>query len=136
MNNITLFEQLRNDFNDSKKNPNREIISAYRVILAELSNKLDTKNPNDDQVLGVLRQLYKSENQMLKYHNKPTSDYLEVVEGYLPVMMDETEIKTYILDNWFDLGSVKNAMQLMKPIMANLKGKADGNLVKEILMGM
>ena len=134
MNNITLFEQLKNDFNDSKKNPNREIISAYRVILAELSNKLDTKNPNDDQVLGVLRQLYKSENQMLEYHNKPTSDYLEVVEGYLPVMMDETEIKTYILDN-FDLGSVKNTMQLMKPIMANLKGKADGNLVREILEG-
>ena len=134
MNNITLFEQLKNDFNDSKKNPNREIISAYRVILAELSNKLDTKNPNDDQVLGVLRQLYKSENQMLGYHNKPTSDYLEVVEGYLPVMMDETEIKTYILEN-FDLGSVKNTMQLMKPIMANLKGKADGNLVREILEG-
>ena len=134
MNNITLFDQLRNDFNDSKKNPNREIISAYRVILAELSNKLNTKTPTDDQVLGVIRQLFKSENQMLEYHNKPTSDYLKVVNSYLPVMMDETEIKTYILEN-FDLGSVKNPMQLMKPIMTNLKGKADGNLVRKILEG-
>jgi len=131
---MSIFSQIKNDFNDSKKNPNREIISAYRVILAEMS-RLDTKDPSDKEVLSVIKKLYKNEKGMIDYHGKDTSEYLEVLEIYMPKMMTKEEIKDYILAN-IDITIFKNKMQAMKPIMQALGNKVDGNIVKELLNEM
>ena len=49
--------------------------------------------------------------------------------------MSEEEINSFVNSN-IDVGSFKNIMQAMGPIMKQLKGKADGNAVKAVLMKM
>jgi len=129
-----LIDLIKNDYESNKKHTNKAIISAYRIIIGEFS-RLKTKEPENKTVLGILKVLHKNEMEVIKLKDETTSEFREILEYYLPVMMTEAEIKTYIWDN-FDLGSVKNPMQLMGPIMKELKGKADGNLVKKILGGI
>ena len=129
---MSTYEQIRKDYEANKKHTNKAIISAFRVIIGELERLKDTKEPDDKRVLGILRALHKSEKEVIGLKNETTSEFCEILENYLPVLMSETEIKTFILEN-FDLGSINNSMQLMRPIMKELKGKADGSLVKKIL---
>jgi len=131
---MTVYTEIRKGFDASKKNLNREIISSYRVILSELS-RLDTKDPSDKEVLSVIKKLYKNEKGMQEYHGRETSDYLEILERYMPKMMTKEEIKDYILTN-IDITIFKNKMQAMKPIMQALGNKVDGNIVKELLNEM
>ncbi len=61
-----------------------------------------------------------------------TSDFIEVMEGYLPKQASEDEIRKWIQEN-IDFSKFKNKMQAMKPIMAHFGSSADGNMVKNIL---
>ena len=63
--------------------------------------------------------------------NKKTV-FLTIVESYLPQLMSEELIASFINSN-ININSFKNIMQAMKPIMKKLKGKANGNDVKKVL---
>ena len=55
-------------------------------------------------------------------------------------MMDETEIKEVIASVLAELGigapTAKDKGKIMKDLMPRVKGKADGKLVNQVLMGM
>jgi len=106
---------------------------AIRVILGEIPrlNKKAGEEATEEEMIGILRKLRKNELQVIG-DGKPTT-FLEIVEFYLPQMMSKDEIFKHITDN-VDLSQFKNKMQAMGPIMKDLKGKADGNDVKEVLM--
>jgi uncharacterized protein YqeY len=71
---------------------------------------------------------------MLEYSglDESKSEYLNTLKGFLPKMMSEKEIEEWILDK-IDLSAYNNPMQAMKSIMKELKGKADGNVVRNVL---
>ncbi|MEE4166894.1 MAG: GatB/YqeY domain-containing protein, partial [Desulfocapsaceae bacterium] len=74
----------------------------------------------------------KSERELLAASGQSSSDFIEVLEGYLPKQAGEAEIKKWIEEN-IDFSQFKNKMQAMKPIMAHFGSSADGNLVKNLL---
>jgi uncharacterized protein YqeY len=56
-----------------------------------------------------------------------------IVKEYAPSMMSEEEVRAYIQDKFADAVATKNKGMIMKSVMADLKGKADGKLISEVV---
>lgn len=59
-----------------------------------------------------------------------------VIKEYAPSMMSEEEVKTYITEKFADVVATKNKGQIMKAVMAELKGKADGKVINQVVAGL
>lgn len=92
-----------------------------RVILKELKTakeQLDTCPPDRDD----LREEYE-----VRY---------EVIKEYAPSMMSEEEVKAYITEKFAEVVATGNKGQIMKAVMAELKGKADGKVINQVVAGL
>lgn len=58
---------------------------------------------------------------------------LAVMEEYAPKMLSEEEIKAILNEKFADVIATKNKGQIMKAVMAELKGKADGKLINKVV---
>ena len=56
-----------------------------------------------------------------------------VMQEFAPKMMSEDEIKAVLLDKFADVIASKNKGLIMKAVMGELKGKADGKLINQIV---
>lgn len=91
---------------------------ADRVILKELKTakeQLDTCPAERTDLM---------EEYQLRY---------DVIKEYAPSMMSEEEVKTYITEKFADVVATKNKGQIMKAVMAELKGKADGKVINQVV---
>jgi len=132
---MTLQEQIKKDLTTAIKARDDTRKNGIRVIMGEFG-RLDKKELSDDDVAKVLKKLVKAEKETLgRTGGAGRSEFIELVESYLPQMASEEDIKEWIKEN-IDLSEFKNKMQAMKPIMANFGSTADGNIVKKILEGM
>ena len=144
---VRLHDKLRIDLKTAMLNKDPEGRNTLRLIMAEFpkltlpltleSGKKTTrpKKPEeitDDDVIGIIRGLIKSEHTVLEAKGQATSDYLEILQSYLPQMMDREAIVDWIKDN-IDFSQYKNKMQAMGPIMKHFGKVADGKLVNQIL---
>ena len=57
----------------------------------------------------------------------------DVISEYAPRMMSPGEIRDFLSANFADVLSTKNNGQIMKVVMAALKGKADGKVINQIV---
>ena len=130
-----LYDKLKQDLKESMKIKNMERVNALRVIMGEFPrlNKLAGELPTDDEVLKILKSLKKNEEIVLEKSNKTDSIYLNVIESYLHKMMSKEENKAFILTSGINTKSGQNTGQLTGQVMKDLKGKAEGSLVKEVL---
>ena len=133
-----LYDELKQDLKESMKIKNMERVNAIRVIMGEFPrlNKLAGELPTDDEVLKILKGLKKNEELVLEKSHKTDSVYLDVIESYLPKMMSKEEIKAFILSSGINTDNGGNIGQLTGQVMKDLKGKAEGSLVKEVLTEM
>jgi uncharacterized protein YqeY len=56
-----------------------------------------------------------------------------IIKEYAPAMMSEVEITAFISEKYAELLATKNKGMIMKGVMADLKGKADGKLINEVV---
>ncbi len=56
-----------------------------------------------------------------------------IIQEYAPSMMSEEEIRAFITEKYADLVATKNKGMIMKGVMAELRGKADGKLINEVV---
>ena len=70
------------------------------------------------------------ERAELKAGYKATYD---IIKEYAPTLMSEDEIISYIQTNFSDIVATKNKGLIIKNVMADLKGKADGKLINQIV---
>lgn len=131
---MTLQEQIKSDLKESIKARNEAKTSALRVIIGEFQRQAK-KELSDAEVLAIIRKLMKSETEMLEKSHTASSQYMTVLESYVPRQASDEEIRTWIAAH-IDFSQYKNKMQAMKPVMAHFAGTADGNTVKKILEGM
>ena len=136
---MTIYAKIRDDLKQSMLNKDKILTSAIRVIIGEFQRN-DLKDPTDDDAIKILKKLQKSEKTLLVVKNEETSDFLEIIESYLPKMMTKEEIAFQIGQSdayaKFISSRIQNKIQAMGPIMKEFKSKglmADGNLVKEVL---
>jgi uncharacterized protein YqeY len=144
---ISLHGKIKLDLKNSMLQKKNDIRDAIRVIMGEYpkltvpitlqSGKKTSrvKKPEeitDDDLLGIIRGLAKSEKSVLELQEKESSPYLKVVESYLPKMVSSDEVKTWINEN-IDFAEYKSPMQAMGTIMKHFGKLADGNMVKGLL---
>jgi len=144
---ISLHDKVRADLKTAMLEKNQGVRDTLRLIMAEFfkltmpltleSGKKSTrlKKPeeiSDDDVIGIIRGLAKSERTVLEATGEKNSEYLDILQRYLPKLVDQEEIISWIKDN-IDFSQFKNRMQAMGPIMKHFGKLADGKLVNQIL---
>lgn len=60
----------------------------------------------------------------------------EIIKEYAPVQMGEEEIKALLLEKYSDVIATKNKGMIMKTVMAELKGKADGKVINSVVASL
>ena len=128
---MTLQEKVRNDLKASMRAKDEARTSALRVLIGEFQRQ-PKKELADSEVVSIIRKLIKAESEMVALAKSGSSDYLAVLESYMPKQPSAEEIREWVVDN-IDFSQFKNKMQAMKPVMAHFAGTADGNTVKKIL---
>jgi len=144
---LSLHDKLRADLKKAMLGRDQEVRNTLRLIIAEFpkltvpltleSGKKTTrlKKPEeitDDDVIGIIKGLAKSEQTILEITGQTTSDYLEILQSYLPKMIEREEITNWVKDS-IDFSQYKNKMQAMGPVMKHFGKLADGKLVNQIL---
>lgn len=145
---LPLIQKMKQDLKQSMLNKDEAVRDAIRVIMSEFPQKITlsitlesgkkSSRPKkdheieDDEIIGVILGLAKSEKQTMELKKEEHSNYLDVLELYLPKQASPDEIKSWIQEN-IDFSQVKSPMQAMGQIMKHFGKKADGNMVKAIL---
>lgn len=128
---MSLQEKVKADLKLSMKAKNETRTSALRVLLGEFQRQ-PRKELGDADVLSIIRKLIKSENELLEKKGEAGSDFLNIMQEYMPRQADDEQVRTWIRDN-IDFSQYKNKMMAMKQIMSHFAGTVDGNTVKKIL---
>ena len=124
-------------------------VQTLRGALAAFTNELvakgkkPTESLDDAMAIVVLKRLAKqrkdSADQFTKGGRADLAESemaeLKILEVYLPAQMSRDEILQAATAKKNELGitDMSKANQLMGMLMKNLKGKADGNVVKEVV---
>lgn len=132
---MALQETIKKDLTAAIKAKDASKRETIRVILGELS-RMERKELPDDEVIKVLKKLIKSEKETLEQSGMTeSSDYIRIIESYLPHMATEAEIRIWIEQN-IDFSKFKNKMQAMRVIMAHFGASVDGNIVQKVLQSL
>ena len=144
---LTLQDKLKEDLklalrarHDALKNTIRQIMSEFFKLTVPVTLEGGKKSTRpkrveeitNDDVIGIIQGLIKSERIVLEAKKEAESEYLRVLEAYLPRQASREEIVAWITAN-LDLGQYPNKMQAMGVIMKHFGKTADGRLVNQIL---
>ncbi|MDY2627030.1 MAG: GatB/YqeY domain-containing protein [Lachnospiraceae bacterium] len=55
----------------------------------------------------------------------------DVINEYAPSLMSAEEVRAFLMDKFADVLATKNKGQIMKAVMPQLKGKADGKVINQ-----
>ena len=89
-----------------------------RVILKEMKSvkeQIDTCPADRTELLAAYKARY------------------AVFEEYAPKMLSAEEVKAIIMEKFADVVATKNKGMIMKNVMGELKGKADGKVINQIV---
>jgi len=143
-----LKERLIEDMKDSMKKGEQVRLSAIRMVRAGIKNKEIElgRELKDEDVVGVITSAIKqrkdSYTQFLNGNRMDLAEKekkeIEVLSIYLPEQIGEDEIKKRLKEIISETGAAtsKDIGKVMKILMPELKGKADGNLVNKIAREM
>ena len=120
-----------------KNNVVTMLLSGMTYLKKEVGREL-----TDEECMGVIQKELKQVKESLEM-SKGREDAVEelqkqiaILEGYLPKQMGEDEVQAKVESIIAQLGVepiVKNKGAIMKNVMAELKGKADGKLIGRIV---
>ncbi len=57
----------------------------------------------------------------------------DVISEYAPKLLSAEEVKAILQEKFADVLATKNKGQIMKTVMAELKGKADGKVINQVV---
>ena len=94
----------------------------------------------DDMVNAAVLKVLKSCKEQIDTCPESREDLLEeykkryeIMSEFAPKQMDAEEIKAYLQEKFADVIATGNKGQIMKAVMADLKGKADGKIINGIV---
>lgn len=139
---MSLKDRLFNDMKIAMKNKQRERVSTIRMARAAIINeeKSKARDLNDNEVIEILnREVKKRKDSIKEFEKGDRPDLIEkekneiqILLEYLPEQMSEEEIAVLVKEKIGELkaSSPRDIGRVMGKIMPELKGKADGSVVK------
>lgn len=145
---MSKIEEVRSAMVQAMKAGDKETKETLSLLLSALKNKAIDKRADlteEEEVQVILKEI-KQTKETLELTPADRTDIIEectkriaILEQYAPKMMDEAEIGDVITAVLSELGIDTPVPQdkgrIMKELMPRVKGKADGRLVNQVLMG-
>lgn len=140
-----LLGRIEDDLRASIKDKNEEKLRTLRMLKADIlyEKTKGTEDLTEEKVIEIVfRGAKKRKESITEFEKAGRIDLadrerveLKIIEEYLPRQMSEDEIVKAVDDRIKDIGgaSQKDMGKLMSLMMKELKGRADGALVKKIL---
>ena len=139
---MSKIDEVRADMVKAMKAKDKDTKETLSMLLAALKNKAIDKREDltpEEETQVILKEI-KQTKETLDMTPADRTEIIEecnkrlaVLEQYAPKMMDEAEIKAYIEEKFADVLATKNKGQIMKAVMADLKGKADGKVINQVV---
>lgn len=146
---MKMIEKIMQDYKIAMKErqENRKIILNY--LIAQMKNKkIEVQRElTDDEVLSLIRKEVKSLGEAMLFLQKAgkiedlrtEEEKKEVLESYLPQLLDKEKTRNLIQKVISDLGLIdiqKQRGQLMKELMGKYRGELDPSVINEVLLEM
>jgi uncharacterized protein YqeY len=142
---MSLVEQMQKDMYAAMKKGEKEKATTLRGAYSKLKDKrIDKRNDlSEQEELQVIKTLVKQRNEAIEMYTKADRKDLaskeilerEVLETYLPQMMNEDElielINTVIVET--GAAAMSDFGKVMPVVMQQSAGKADGKLVQSLV---
>lgn len=144
-----LHEQIKMGIKEAMMAKDTVRLETMRSISAAFTNDLVAKGKKpqemltDEEALAVITKLAKQRKDSIEQFKSAgrqdlvdeENSQLVILETYLPKLMDKSEVEAIARAKQTELGitdPTKKGM-LMSALMKDLKGKADGTVVKEVV---
>ena len=144
-----LHEQIKNGIKEAMMAKDALRLKAFRAMSAAFTNELVAKNRkpqeflSDEEAIAVITKLSKQRKDSIEQFKKGGREdlvkeeeaELAILETYLPKMMDKDEVEKIarLKKEELSITDAGKKGMLMSALMKDLKGKADGMLVKEVV---
>lgn len=142
-----LFQKITEDLKNAMKDQDKVKLEAIRFLFSQVKKEaIDSGNRDeisDEIVIKVAsRRIKQGKDSINQFRQagredlaKNEEEQIIFIEKYLPKMMSHEEIKQIVMEKIEILKFTDKSKsgQLVGQIMQDLKGKADGSLVKQIV---
>jgi len=141
----TMLDQILDDIKTAMKAQDKEKLMALRLLHSEIKNVgiNERRDPTDEDTLNVISRLIKQRQEAIEQFKQGGRDdlvakdalQLEVYRSYQPEQMTEDEIAALVDEAIAATGasSKKEMGSVMKLLMPQVKGRADGKVVNAIV---
>ena len=113
------------------------LISAVKKVAIDEGCRDDIKSgPVDRVILKELKSVKEQLDTCPESRDDLRAEYqarYDVIAKYAPQQMNADEIRTYLEGKFAEVLATKNKGQIMKAVMGDLKGKADGKLINQVV---
>ncbi len=142
---MSLRQDIHKDIAVAMKAGDKDKLSTVRMLMSAIKYKeVDAhRELTDEETVAVISTLVKQRQDSIEQFTKGNrldlvekeSKELEVLRTYLPPQLSEAEVRDIIKKAVAETGaaSQKDMGKLMKAVMPQVKGKADGKLVNDIV---
>lgn len=144
----TLKEKIFTDLKEAMKSGDTEKRDVLRMVDSMIKNAEIEKGKreeglSDDEVIEILSRAVKQrQDSVMQYEKGGRSDLakkelseIEILKNYLPEQLSEDELKEIVkkILGENDLNGSADFGRAMGLVMTEVKGRADGNLVRQII---
>ncbi len=137
-------EQLRKDMvaaMKAKDKPRKEAISSLISAVKKAGIDAGCREDIPEEMVdrAILKELKTAKEQIdtcPDSREELKAEYqfrYDVIREYAPKLMGAEEIRAYILEKFAEIAATKNKGQIMKAVMGDLKGKADGSVINQVV---
>ena len=146
---MSLFDQIQTDMYTAMKAGEKEKSGTLRITLAKLKDKRIEKRDDlsEEEEVKILQTLVKQRKESIQLYEKggredlvnAEKNEMEILNGYLPKMMSEDDIRSIVQSVVKEVGatSIADMGRVMPEVMKRGKGLIDGktaqNFVRESL---
>ena len=142
---MDLLAKITADLKEAMKAHEADKVNLLRMLTSALKNKAIEKGKDaviteEEAIQAVTREAKKRKESIVAFMaggrpdlaDKETAE-LAIIEKYLPVMMSREETTAAVERILSGLADKSNAGLVMKAVMQEMKGKADGKMVSELV---
>jgi len=143
---MSILKKIEQDIVQAMKAGQKDVVSTLRMAKSAINNVLIDKNKKeltDAETIDVLQKQLKKNAESLEMYIKGSRQELadkekiemEILKKYLPAQLSEDEIKALAEQAVAKSGASTPADtgKVMKELMPQVKGKADGKLVNQVV---
>tara|TARA_B100001964_G_scaffold216109_1_gene255066 strand:- start:1867 stop:2310 length:444 start_codon:yes stop_codon:yes gene_type:complete len=142
---MSLYKQIQNDMYNAMKSGNKEDTNTLRTTLAKLKDKVIEKRQDlsKEEEVKILQTLVKQRKESIELYEKggrnelaeAEQKELEIINNYLPKMMDESDIKSIVKTVIDEVGatSMADMGKIMPEVMKRGKGLIDGKSAQKFV---